>query len=258
MRSVPSVVSFALAAGTLFSPLVAHAQNESRASPDHVVVGVGAIYAPAYTGADNYRALPIPVIDVLKGPFFLNLQDGVGLNVIDSGVLTIGGSVAFMPGYRRRDAPHGIGKLSSGAGARMFARLKAAGAVATVGATQGFAGGTRGVIVDMNLSYPIMASSRVTLVPAIGATWADRKYNNRYFGVDAAQALASGLPEFRAGAGFKDMSATLTANSRLTDRISVSLSGGVTRLLGRVQDSPIVFHKTRPLGILSLSYSLGS
>ncbi|NWN22963.1 MipA/OmpV family protein, partial [Escherichia coli] len=85
--------------------------------------------------------------------------------------------------------------------------LKAAGFVATIGATKGFVGGTKGVIADASLSRPVSVSSRFMLIPTIAASWADRKHNDRFFGVSAAQSRASGLRQFRPGSGFNDVSA---------------------------------------------------
>ncbi|MES2056489.1 MAG: MipA/OmpV family protein [Pseudomonadota bacterium] len=232
-------------------------EQDSDKDKDHIVIGIGAGYAPAYQGSDNYRALPVPVIDVSWGPFFANLQNGIGINAIDTDHITIGASVTVMQGYRSKDAPAGIGKLSFGAGGRGFMSLKGAGFVATIGATKGFAGSTKGIIADASLSYPVSVSSRLTLVPTIGTTWADKKHNDRYFGVNAEQSRASGLSQFRPGSGFNDASFMLSAQYRLTDRLSLGAAGGVTTLLGKVKDSPIVFHKTQPLGFLSLSYRFG-
>jgi outer membrane protein len=257
MHYLPDTAPRLLAAATILS-LIFWGSTAQAQEKDHIIVGVGASYAPTYQGADDYRLMPLPAIDVTWGPFFANLRNGIGVNAIDNDVITAGASVTFMQGYRRKDAPEGIGRVSVGAGGRAFVNLKAAGFIATIGATKGFAGGTKGVIADASLSYPIMLSSRLILIPTIGTTWADKKHNDRYFGVDAEQSLASGLPQFRAGSGFKDASALLSAQYRLTDRISLSASGGVTTLLGKVQDSPIVFHKTQPLGFLSLSYRFGS
>lgn len=234
---------------------LAEPQEQSK---DHIIIGAGAGFAPVYEGADDYRAMPVPAIDITWGRFFANLRNGICINAIDTEHVTIGASVTVMPGYRTRDAPAGIGKLSFGAGGRGFVSLKGAGFVATVGATKGFAGNTKGVIVDASLSRPISVSSRFTLIPSIGTTWADGKNNDRYFGVDEEQSRASGLPQFRPGSGFKDAAAALSAQYRLTNRISLGASAGVTTLLGKVQDSPIVFHKTQPFGFLSLSYRFGS
>jgi outer membrane protein len=231
--------------------------DEDGQNGDHLAIGLGAAYTPAYQGADKYRTLPIPVLDLQWGRLFANLENGVGVNVIDNDRVTAGASITVVPGYRAKDAPEGIGKLKLGAGGRAYVSLKARGVVATLGATKGVSGGNKGLVADTTLSYPIGVSSRLTLIPSIRATWADKDYTDRYFGVSAAQSLASGLPEFRPGSGLKDASALLSVNYRLTDRLNLSASAGATTLLGKAKDSPIVFHKTQPLGFVSLSYRFG-
>jgi outer membrane protein len=118
------------------------------------------------------------------------------------------------------------------------------------------AGGTGGIIADASLSYPIPLSQKFTLTPTIGATWANRKHNDRYFGITASEASASGFAPFKAGSGFKDMSGTFTATYRLTDRISLSATGGATTLLKQVKRSPLVERATQPFGIIALTYRL--
>lgn len=234
-------------------------QEEQQQNQDHVIVGLGAGYAPAYEGAAKYRGLPIPALDVKWGPFFVNLRNGIGINIIDTSFVTVGTSVMFMPGYRREDAPEGIGQLSTGAGGRAFASLKAGGLVATVGGTKGVIGGTLGATADASLSYPITVTPRLTFIPTIGTTWADAKYNNRYFGVDAEQSFASGLPQYSPGSGIKDAAAIVSANYRPTEHLILGVSAGATTLLDKVKDSPIVFHRNaQPVGFLSIAYRFGS
>lgn len=241
-----------------FLSLLAGNSLAQAQTPDHVIVGIGVVFAPAYQGSDASRTLPIPVLDITKGPFFINLHNGAGVNVIDTGGLTIGGSVAFVPGYRTKDAPEGIGKLSGGAGGRLFTSVRFAGLVATLGGTKPFVGGGAGFLADASLSYPAFVSPRFLLIPAAGTTWADRKYNDRYFGVDAGQSIRSGLPQYHLRSGFKDVSTTLTASYGLDDRLNLSVTGGVTRLLGDARNSPIVVNQSQTFGFLSLSYRLGS
>ena len=231
--------------------------TQDRNNKNHITIGAGAAYAPVFEGGDKYRLLPVPVIDASWGPFFADLRNGVGINAIDTKVVTVGASVVYLPGYRRRDVPNGIGKLSDSIGGRGFVALRASGFVATLGVTQGLTGGTKGLIADASLAYPITVTSRLMLIPSIGTTWADKKHNDRYFGVNTEQSLASGLPSFHAGSGFKDVSGILTASYRLTDHVDLSTSGGVTSLLGNVQDSPLVLHKTQPFGFAAVSYRFG-
>lgn len=251
------ITSFVLSASSARAqdPSDATHQEEQQANQDHVVVGLGTGYFPAYEGANKYRVLPLPAIDVKWGPFFAGLADGVGFDILDTKFFTLGTSVVFVPGYRRGDVSAGIGELSTGAGARVFSRVKLEGLIATIGATRTIAGATGGTTADASLSYPILVTPRLRFIPTIGTTWADAKYNNRYFGVDAQQSLASGLPQYEPGTGIKDATATLTASYSLTEHLVLGMSGGATKVLGNAKDSPLVVHKNaQPTGFVSLGY----
>jgi outer membrane protein len=223
---------------------------------DRVVLGAGVAATPVYQGSSDYRVLPIPVIDIKKNGFFANLRNGVGVEPIDNETLTVGASAVFVQGYRKRDVPQGVDKLSNGAGVRLFTTVRMSGFVATVGGVKVVSGGSKGFVADGSVSYPIRLSPKLALTPTLGATWADSQYNDRYFGLNAREAALSGLPQFTAGAGFKDLSGTLTASYRVTDQISLSATGGVTRLLGEVKGSALVEKTQQPFGILSLTYRL--
>ena len=242
---------------SLLESVVQAQEADPQPDQNHVLVGLGAGYVPAYEGAKRYRTLPLPAIDVAWGPFFANLSYGIGINILNTEHVTVGTSVTFMQGYRRQDAPAGIGSLSNGAGARAFISLNSGGFVTTLGATKAVGSGTRGTLADATLSYPYAVSPRLTLIPSISTTWADSKYNNRYFGVNAQQSLSSGLPQFAPGGGLKDVSATLTASYELTDHIVLGGAIGATTLLEKVKDSPIVAHRNaQPGGFVYIAYRL--
>jgi outer membrane protein len=221
---------------------------------DHFAIGVGVAYMPAYIGSDKYRAQPLPAIDIKYGRFFVNFQDGVGANLIDMENITIGAGVVMTDNRRAKDSPRGIGKVPNGAGARGFIKLRQGGFEAVLGGTQVFAGGTRGFVADASLSYPIMINERFMLAPSIGTTWGNRKHLDRYFGVNAQQSAASGLRQYRASSGFIDVKADVAAQYRLTDRIGLGVVAGVTTLVGDIKNSPIVKEKTRPFGLMFVTY----
>lgn len=231
----------------------AHAQAQAQ---DRVVLGVGVAATPAYQGSDDMRVLPLPAIDIREGWFFANLRNGIGVMPVSTENLDIGASAVFVQGYRRKDVPTGIDRLKDGIGARLFTNVRANGFTLTLGATKVVSGGTKGFEADASISYPIVVSSRLTLTPTIGTTWADRKYNDGYFGITSAESAASGLAQFSGRTGFKDVSGLMTASYRLTDRITLSATGGVTALIGKVKDSPLVERRTAPTGILTLTYRL--
>lgn len=261
LRSVSaSLIGFACPVSALAQTdsTVVHDTEEVAVATDQnrIVIGVGTAVAPVRQGSGDYRVRPIPVIDIRQGWLFANFRDGVGVAPVRSDHVTIGAGVVYLQGYRRRDVPTGVGRLSDGAGARAFAEFRVTGLVTTVGVTKGFAGQTKGVLADAAIAYPVVISDRFTLVPTVGTTWADSKYNDRYFGIDGRQAVASGLARFSPGDGFKDVTATLTARYRLNDRVGVSLTGGAVTLLGDVDDSPLVDRKVSPIGLVSLSYRI--
>lgn len=222
---------------------------------DRVILGLGVAAGPAYQGAEDYRVLPLPAIDISKGPFFANLRNGIGVAPIDTAHFTMGGSATFVQGIRGQDLPAGIDRVADSLGFRLFTTLRGGGFIANVAATRAL-GGTKGTLVDASLSYPIILSPKLMLAPTIGTTWANAKYNDRYFGVTAAEARASGLRQFSTGAGIKDVSAALTANYRLTDRMSLTATASLSALTGDVKDSPLVRKDVVPVGIMALTYRL--
>ena len=78
------------------------------------------------------------------------------------------------------------------------------------------------------------------MIAAVGATWADDDYMKSYFGIDAANAAASGLDQYSADEGFKDVNFGGALTYRFLERWSVSVVGTYARLLDDAKDSPIV------------------
>src|SRR3546814_8686881 len=89
----------------------------------------------------------------------------------------------------------------------------------------------------------------MTVIPTVGTSWTNGKHMNRYFGIDAGEALASGLPLYRAGSGFKDVSRLVTASYRLDAHWSLGATGRVTRLLGDAEASPLNARRWQPSGV---------
>lgn len=225
-----------VAALGLAFPVIARAQDE-------VIIGPAATAAPAYEGGDRYRALPIPIVDITHGRLFLNDLDGAGVDVVQTGPLTIGGSVTYVPGYREKDAPNGLRRLSDSAGGRLFVAYQSSGFRLLARATKSFAGGTHGIAADVTMSYTAKMSPRFSLTPSVGTAWADRTSNDAYFGIDAAQPVTSGLQRFAPGSGFRDVSTSLAAKYAVSRHIFVLAAAGARGILGNDADSPVIEHK---------------
>lgn len=256
LAGVSIIACLALYTSAARAQRLVQASATAPRSNDHVTLGVGLAHLPVYQGADTYRTLPLPIFDVAKGRLFANLRNGAGVNVVDEGGITIGASLTPVSGYRTRDVPQGVERLKFGAGGRLFLNADLGLATATIGATRAVFGGTGGVVVDASFAHPILLSPKLILIPSLGATWADRRHNSRYFGIDGREALASGLSGFSPNAGLKDLSAGLVANYRLTGSINLSASANVSTLMSEVKDSPLVRRRTQPSMFVSTTFSL--
>jgi MipA family protein len=223
---------------------------------DHITIGAGGLYQPAYMGSRKYEFQPILAVDIKRGNFFVNFENGIGFAPVDNETLTVGaGIVAVFDSYDREDVPNRFNKIDMGAGARGFVSVRQFGFEATAGLTQIFAGNTKGVIADFSLSRPIEVNERLSITPSIETRWGNAKHNDRFYGVNARQAQESGLRQFRPGAGLLDAEAELQLQYRLTDHIGFGVAGGVKTLLGKVKDSPIVSKKAAPFGMGFLAYT---
>jgi outer membrane protein len=72
------------------------------------------------------------------------------------------------------------------------------------------------------------------------STYANDKYMDKYFSVDADNSQRSGLPVYKAGGGVKSMSLGLTGSYDLSRQWALIGRASVSRLAGDASDSPIV------------------
>lgn len=261
MKYSPLVASIVLSL-CLLRPAVALGQDSygsnvarETTSDNHITIGIGGAALPEFQGSKDYYIQPIPVIDIKQGRFFLRLGDGIGVNVIDTPNFQAGVSITPLRGYDADKVPAGIGKLGTSVGGRGFVSGTLGGVVGTLAVTAPFSGDAKGMFVEGEVSYPLQVTDRLLVVPGLRATWADKKYLRSYFGVNAEQAAASGLPEYRPSGGFQDVGATLAIKYRLTDHISFVGSALMTRNLDRVMNSPFTERRWQPAGILGVAYT---
>ncbi len=221
---------------------------------DRAVLGVALLSAPRYQGSDRYRLVAVPVIELRYGRFFANPRKGIGYQLVKTRRLTLSAATTYVRGYRQADTPAGIGRLGSGLGARVAVDYKRHGVRLSLGATKVLSGGVDGTLVDSSIAVPVPLSKRLVLMPAVSATWADRSYNDRYFGVTGAQSAASGLPVYHPGGGVKDVTASLAAIYHVNDRINLVATGALSNIVGGARNSPIVRERTQTSGVVSMTY----
>jgi outer membrane protein len=101
-------------------------------------------------------------------------------------------------------------------------------------------GGHHGVVADLSADVIVPVIQRLTLSAGPRFTWESTKATSPYFGIDAVQAMATGLPAFNAKGGAHSVGAGAQVSYRINPQWEVHAYVEYERLLGDAANSPLV------------------
>lgn len=237
----------------LASLLLAHparAQTDDNAIKGQVALGLGAM--PDYEGASAYVMMPYLEGELHRGDYFARFQGGaLEFNLLDNDSIHLGPLVGYRLG--RGDVENG--QISRMAHIRysittgLFAEYEhraddpRSGERLTLSAADGtFNTDTGWTLVLRGLVHRPVEFIDPGLIAAIEGdlTWADTSYMQRFFGVSAFDAAASGLMPFRARSGMESAGVAFSLDQFLSRSWSVGMRLHYGRLLSHAADSPVV------------------
>jgi len=262
MRKTPSLTAGAALIGALLCSGLALAQPASTG--DAVVdpvetgpgqgmnftLGAGAGAAPDYEGSDDYELVPLWNLRVgnLYHPktFVQVIGPRLRSNFLPSEHWRLGLSGQFIKERDdvENDQVDDLEKVDSSVmlgavGGYDFLADPQQDLVLEVEARQDVAN-DNGFLATVRGIYGSRLTERWRFDGSVGSTWASEDYMSSYFGIDAADAARSGLDQFSADEGFKDVSVAGALTYRLFERWSVSALANYTRLIEDAEDSPVV------------------
>ena len=210
-----------------------------------VSVGGGIGLAPDYEGSDHYEAVPVPYFNLNynQGMFVKLLGFNLKANLIPEKTWNIGPVYNYRAARdnvdnnrvdRMRDVSdaHELGAFGGVTIDNWFVSLEF---LADLGeAHDGWYSKLKG-------GYNWIISNSWALSIGASTTYADKDYMQTYFGVTAADAARSGLKQYQADSGIKDVGIDFGLNWMITPNWSAKGLASYTQLVGDADDSsPVV------------------
>jgi outer membrane protein len=218
---------------------------------DHIVGGV-AVAVPDYEGSDDqtFAVAPVAKWKYSKNQYLL-LQGNKGYwNFSNHNNLEVGVKGVYRLG-RDDDVDDSVVKLMREVDdsielgafigwAETFDNNPRHRFNATLGITQDVSDGHDGYVIEASAVYWRPVARPFDIGLRGGVSYASDDYMSSYFGVSTADSIASGLPTFSAGSGFKDVSLSLMGVFHFSPKWHLGAGINYKRLLNDASDSPVV------------------
>jgi outer membrane protein len=216
-----------------------------------VIVGAGGLDLPRYPGSTERRSQLVPMLSASYGRFFLGgapgsgSPAGLGMNFHQDQQWRAGISFAYdfvQPRKESDDRRHlrGLGDIDRTARATLFGSYTIDWFTLRGNVSTDIGGKDQGTTASLDLEGKYRWNDRLSFVAGPGVAWSDGKHNRTFYGVDDVQALRSGYPAYRPGAGIESLRFSLGVDYRIGERWTLGARAIAARLQGDAADSPIV------------------
>ncbi len=205
-------------------------------------LGAGMAVFPWFMGSDEYRVLPIPVIDLsYKKYLFLSTTQGLGLRAMLAPNFIVGARFLYDYGRPQHGHAKDMGSLPGSLDAGVFARYlilpwyingDVQTAVTTAGHEGTYGSLGAGYIWEINYNWELNTRGSVTL--------ADENYMDAYFGVDAADAAKTGFAQYEPNGSIRDFSGSTVISFFGIKQWRIFSSLGASILFKEAGDSDVV------------------
>lgn len=242
-RVVPVAMGLIALGFSLQAASQALAQS-SREAPSEwdIFLGAGVGYAPKYLGADEYRIVPVPLVNITwRDTVFLSAGDGLGVNVINSGGFKAGPIVSYAFGREARGDIRRMKDVDGSivAGGFVSYEAKYFAAEAKVLQVVGL-GDMKGLQASAGVKLQGQIAERLhgSIGPSI--TWGSKDWNRSLFGVSNSDSARSGLSTYRPDSGFQSVGLGGSLTYAFNETFSLTALAQAERLVDEAAKSPIV------------------
>jgi outer membrane protein len=210
-----------------------------------VMVGTGGEYKPDFEGSKHSMLSPVPIFSIRRAGSaeqFHSPRDGASIALIDFGDLRAGPAAKFRSSRKANSYSelNGLGDVGAAIELGGFVEYFPVDWFRTRIETRQGLGGHHGVVADFSADVIVPVLQRFTISAGPRFTWESTKATSPYFGIDAVQAMATGLPAFNAKGGAHSVGAGAQVSYRVNPQWEVRSYVEYDRLLGDAAKSPLV------------------
>ncbi|WP_027210724.1 MipA/OmpV family protein [Burkholderia sp. WSM2232] len=235
----------------------AHADEPQAASNWKISVGPGLYVFPKYPGSSQIQVLPFPVQDISwNDRVFSQGPDVLGVNALAGENYHAGASLSF--DFQSRSSSDdvrlkGLPDVHYGPKLRLFADYTWWAFTGSAAVYRDIAGTGQGLtaMADLFVSAPL---GKLLLSAGPGVTWANATYTQTFFGVNAQESAASGLPRYATHSGLRDVHINVNALYKFDSHWSANVAAVVGRLQKSAAGSPITERRLDLNGMASVLY----
>ena len=248
-------------------PLIAFAAPAARAQAPtdewQFNLGAAIVRVPEYPGSAAQKTRLAPILSVTLGRFFIGPVPGggalgIGATLYQNDGLRLGAAISADIGKLRKESDDvrlaGLGDIERSQRAHLFASYSWARYTLRAGVAADIGGKNLGALATVEAEALFHPAERWSLVVGTGLTWADQRYMQTVFGIDAQQSARSGRPLYEPGAGMSQVRLATTLSYRLDAQWSVGARLSLGRLLGDAAHSPLIEQRAQSSGALFTSY----
>lgn len=209
-----------------------------------VTIKGNVLTSPEYPGAKSNGIIGYPSGSIRKAgtpASFSTPDDGIGFALFDTGWLKAGPVASFVGARKAKDHPSlaGLRDVDWTIEGGVFAELWPMEQLRMRAELRHGFHGHHGLVADLGADW-VVKHGAWTLSAGPRVTLSSKAFMEKYFAVDAAGSVASGLPTFNPGGGFKSVGATVAAKYDWNKAWSTTLWARYDRLTGDAGASPIV------------------
>lgn len=211
--------------------------------PRRYRVALGPQLTPRFPGSNEVRVTPLVDLSLTRGdtPFAFEAADeSFGIPLIKVGGLKIGPAANFEGSRRRNETDLPVDEVGTTVELGGMAEFWLGRGVRFHGEVRQGVNGHGGLISNLGFDYVARDGDKwlFSLGPRVALS--DSKFQDAYFGVNAAAAARTGLATYDPDGGVHAVGASATALYQFTPRWGIYGYAKYDRLIGDAADSPII------------------